>query len=189
MALVRQPTEVTFKFKDRARKTTSQMYIGEAGGGPPDPIELGNPNALAPFAFLQEFYDSMKNVSDCVGLGYSITYSWDETDNAILSTYGATPNVERKGVMQFNAQSGAKSIFTFPGMKDACEAPDGKHIIRTGPTTFGGTLATHLQSIHDKLQNGATIGVNTFPVVNYLGSDLDGLIDAYKQTRASNGKG
>lgn len=189
MALVRQPTEVTFSFRDRARKSSSGFHVGEAGGSTPDPIELANPNALAPFAFVQEFYDSMKNVSDCVGLGYSVTYKWEETDPAVLALYGATPNVERKGVMQFNAASGAKSIFTFPGMKDACEAPDGKHLIRTGPTTFGGTLAAHLQSIHDKLQNGATIGINTFPVTNYLGSDLNGLVDAYKQTRASNGKG
>lgn len=188
MALVRQPTRVTFTFRDRKRKATSGFFVGDVAGQPPDPMQLGNPNALAPFAFLQEFYDNMKDVSDCAPLGYQITYSW--ADNATIA-YGATPNVERKGVMAFRVDDVGQptSIFTWPGLKDGAQAPNGQKISYNAPSTFTGPLAADLQSIHDKLRNGATIGASTFPVTDYRGKDFADLIDAYQQTRSSNGQG
>jgi hypothetical protein len=189
MALVRQPTRITFKFRDRSRQGAFGFFMGEDGGSTPDPIQLGNPNALAPFSYLQEFYQSLQNASDCAGVGYEITYSWQEEPS--LSSYGATPDMNRKGVLTFNAGR-TPSLFTIPGIKDAAFDSTGRKIARAGSTFQAGAsgdIATHLQSIHDKLQNGATIGLNTYPVVDEEGNDWDGLVDAFKQNRASSGRG
>lgn len=186
--LIRQPTEVVFTFRDRARKSTCGFYVGDVAGLPPDPMQLANPNLAAPFAFVQEFYDNLKDVSDCAGLGYAVTYRW--LDDAAIA-YGANPNVERKGVMSFRVADvgNPTAIFTWPGLKDDAEGADGKSLRYTPPSTFTGPLAGDLQSIHDKLRNGATIGASTFAVTDYRGKDLAELRDAYKQTRSSGGKG
>jgi hypothetical protein len=144
--------------------------MGQGGGAYPGPAEITT--------FLTEFYDSIKNASDCRGLGYQITYSWEE--DSVLS-YGPSPEVERKGVMQFNA-GGFISSFSWPGLKADAVSADGINMPRTG-TTFSGAVATHLQSIHDKLQNGATVGIVNFPVVDRRGVDFSGLVDAYQQHR------
>lgn len=191
MPLVRQPTLVTITFRDRARKSSSQFYIGDSGGNPPPPMQLGNPNVAPPYAYLQELYDNLKDVSDCAGVGYSVTYSWMEEPLLAIPETG-NPNVERKGVFQFGTARGGKSIFTVPGIKLAAQAADGRHLIYTltaGEPVFGGSLAGDLQSIHDKLRNGPTIDLATYPVTSYLGDDFTSFVDAYQQTRASSGKG
>lgn len=184
MPLVQQPVRVTFTMKDRARKATSTFHLGQALGAYPTPDALGT--------FLGEFWSSINNVSDCAGVGYQITYSYLEAP--VINTYTGNPNVERKGVWSFNLQdSVSKSIFTVPGINIECQAPDGKNLIYTvdgaGEPTFGGTLGTHMDSIHDKLRNGATVGAVTFPVVDQDGNDFAQMFAAYQQTRSSKGRG
>lgn len=192
MALVRQPTAITITFKDRARKATTGFFLKDSAAGAPSPIDIGNPNVAAPFAYLQELYDNMKDLSDCAGVGYSITYSWMETPVLPVPSTG-NPNVERKGVMQFVTERNGLSIVTIPGIKLAAQASDGQHLDYArdgaGEAVFQGPLAADLQSMHDKLRNGATVGINTYAAANYLGDDLGVMRDAYQQTRASSGKG
>lgn len=191
MALVRQPTQVTISFKDRGRAAHTSFYMGESAGNPPNPLELANPNAVAPFSFLQELYQSMQNASDCLGVGYSVTYSWSE-EPALLAFAGGNPQVERKGVLSFD--SGAtRSIFTIPGIKFEAEAANGRKLAYNldagGNPVFTGPTATHLQSIHDKLRNGATINLLNYPVVDKDGNDYSAMRDGYIQNRSSSGRG
>lgn len=184
MALVRQPTLVSFSFQDRKRRSSCGFYIGDASGEPPPILEFANPNALAPFSFVQEFYDSLKDVSDAAGIGYSVTYSWLE--DPVLAVSGQ-PNVNERGIMSFNAGA-TPSKFGIPALKDAALDTTGRKMARTGTTFIAGVtgnVAADLQSIHDKLQNGATIAPNTYAVTDQEGNDYDGLRDAYLQTRAS----
>lgn len=188
MALVRQPTRVTFTFMDRHRKSTTGFYVGDSAGVVPPVTELANPNAAAPFSFVQEFYQSLQNASDAVGVGYSVTYSWTETPTLPVS---GQPNVNEKGILTFQAGN-TPSLFSIPALKDAALDTTGRKIARNGSTFIAGTtgdVATHLQSIHDKLQNGATINLANYPVTDAEGNDFTALNDAYLQTRASGRSG
>lgn len=191
MGLVRQPTRVTISFKDRGRTANSAFYLRDGPGGPPDPIALANPNVAAPFAFLQELYDNMKDVSDCLGVGYSVTYSWVE-DPPLIAFAGGNPQVERKGVMSFRSGAG-RSIFTIPGIKFDAEASNGRKLAynlnSAGDPVFTGPLAGDLQSIHDKLRNGATIGLINHAVTDADNDDYGAMMDAYIQHRSSSGRG
>ena len=191
MALVRQPTRVTVSFKDRGRSASTSFYMGESAGAPPDPILLGNPNAVAPFSFLQELYQSMQAASDCLGDGYSVTYSWRETPELIAFS-GGNPQVERKGVLSFD--SGAtRSIFTIPGIKFGAESANGRKLAYNlnagGDPVFTGANAADLQSVHDKLRNGATISLLNYPVTDADGNDYSAMRDGYIQHRSSSGRG
>jgi hypothetical protein len=176
MALVQMAPKVTFTVRDRARKTTFSFHVGSNGG-------YVNPNAVDFIAYLGELGSSFDAVSDCFYESVSVSYGF--YDDAVSGkSYGDSPNVERKGVFLFNTAPGFTSHVTIPGLKAAALTEDGIHIQRTG-TTFEGTLATDLQSIHDKLQNGPTSGALTYPVTDQRGADYDGLVDAYQQHRKS----
>jgi len=194
MALVRQPTLVTITMRDRARKANSQFHVGDVLGVPPDPNALAAPSAIAPFSFVYELYGNYMDVSDCAPVGYSVTYSWQEDPVPAYDAPPANPNVERKAIFQFGTVNNGRSSVSVPGININAQAPDGKQLTYTtdpvtGEPTFTGPLAGDLQSIHDKMRNGATIGATTFPVVSYLGLDYNKFEDAYQSTRASSGKG
>lgn len=188
MALVRQPTRVTFSFRDRKRTTTTGFYVGESGGEPPPVLEFANPNALAPFSFVQEFYDNLKDVSDAAGIGYSVTYSWLEAP--VIAVTGQ-PNVNEKGILSLVAGA-TPSRFSIPALKDAALDSTGRKIARSGDDFIPGVtgdVSADLDSIRDKLINGATIDLVTYPVTDQEGNDVTALIDAYLQTRASGTNG
>lgn len=184
MPIVQQPTRITYTFRDRARKATTSFHIGSVLGA------FAPPDALA--TFVGEFYGNMQDVSDCAGVGYQISYSFLESP--FVSDYDGNPNVERKGVWSFNlAGSSGKSIVTVPGITIDAQAPNGRDLAYTvdgaGEPTFTGAVAGDLQSIHDKLRNGATIGATTFPVTDADGNDYAQMFAAYQQTRSSKGRG
>lgn len=185
MPIVQQPVRITFRFRDRARIATSAFHMGQALGAYPTADALGS--------YLSEFYANIQDVSDCAGVGYSITYSYLETP--FVADYATgNPNAERKGVLSFNLTgSTSKSIFTIPGINIGAQAPDGKSLAYTvdgaGEPTFTGPIAGDMQSIHDKLRNGATVGAVTFPVTDADGNDFSQMFAAYQQTRSSQGRG
>lgn len=182
MALALQPVVVTFSFRDRGNKNYScSFYLGE-----------GTPGGLVPSAssapikaYLDEFYASLRNSSDLAGVGWSLTQKYAEEPN--LTDWVGMPNGAEKGVLVFDAGN-TPNLFTIPGLKDAALASDNRHIARNGSVFIPGVtgdIAVHLQSIHDKLQNGATDGVVNYPAVDNEGNDYNGLLDAYLQTRAT----
>lgn len=194
MALVQKPALVSMIFRDRARKASGEFHILPVGGVLPSAGELGAPSAVAPFTMVYELYGNMRDVSDCAPVGYSITYSWFEDPIVNFPAAPANPNAERKGVFQFATSNFGRTSFSVPGININAQAPDGKQLTyNTDPVTqeptFTGPLAGDLQSIHDKLRNGATIGAVTYPVGSYLGNDITKFVDAYQQTRTSSGKG
>lgn len=132
-------------------------------------------------AFVGEMVDNMEAFSDCQVESVSVNATFDVTGNA---AYGDSPNVERKAVFIFQTAAGFPARVTVPGLTNAALGSDGINITRSG-STFSGSLATPLQAFHDKLQNGATINLLTYPVVDRRGSDFNGLLDAYQQHRRS----
>lgn len=166
---------VTLTVQDKAKKGYMSFNIGQYGGVLPYTGEA----AFA--AYLSELADNVEAISDCRVTDINVTAHWGVTGNA---AWGGSPQVERKGVFQFMTASGFPSIVTVPGLSDDALANDGINIKRTG-STFEGPLASALQAFHDKLQNGVTIGLVTYPVTDARGSDYNGLIDAYQQHRKS----
>lgn len=182
MALNRRNTmKVTYTFRDRSPRGVfyATFYIGELAG------QLPNPNETEFGAFISEFGDSLTNVSDCYVDGATISFDYF---NPAASTFGAAADGERKAVLQFNTEDGFQSILTIPGAKYTMFDTDGETIIRDGATFTGNPLATHLQSIHDKMVNGVTINLATYPVTDRREKDLVSIADAYKQHR-SNSRG
>lgn len=183
MAFNRRNTmKVTYTVRDQDPKKVSYatFYIGELAG------QLPNPNEAEFTAFIAEFASSLSNVIDCYVEGATISFDFF---NDAAKTFGAAPDVERKGVFTLNTEDGFTSIFTMPGAKYSMFDPgDGSTIIHNGGSFTGNPLATHLQAIHDKLINGVTINLATHPVVDRREKDLVSLSDAYKQTR-SNSRG
>ena len=173
--------KVTFTVRDQQRAGYCSFYIGEASGQLPDP------NAADFGAFIGEFASSLQNVTDCYVEGASI--SFDYFNDAAI-TYGTSADVERKGVFVFKTEDNFTSIFTIPGAKYTMfSTTDGESIIRdlTAPAgNFNGNpLETHLESIHDKLRNGVTIALVTYPCTDRREKDLRDLKDAYKQHRSN----
>jgi hypothetical protein len=180
MAFARRPVmSVVLTVEDKQRPSTSQFYVEEVGGLLPDL----NDNDFA--AFLTEFASSYQNATDCVVTAISVGVEWIQQT---IPAFGTSPNVERKGILQFRTEDGFYSTFSIAGIKDSAIAADGTNIVRdpSNPSSFtGNAIATHLQSLHDKLVNGATIDLVTFPVTDRRGSDLVSLADAYQQHRAN----
>lgn len=166
---------VTLTLEDKGSKGYMQFHIGENTGALPDTSDA------AFLAYLSELVDNVEGMSDCRVTSIACNLGYRITGNA---AFGDSPNVERKAVFQFDTAAGFPAIVTVPGVSNACLAEDGKNLKRTG-TTFEGTMAAALQGVHDKLQNGVTIGLVTFPVTDRRGSDFNGLIDAYQQHRRS----
>lgn len=194
MALVQKPALVTIKMRDRSRPASGEFHVLPVGGNLPSPGELGAPSAIAPFTFVYELYGNFKDVSDCAAVGYSITYTWEEDPLLNFPAAPANPNAERKGVFQFKTTNFGRTSTSVPGININAQGPDGKQLTYnldpvTQEPTFTGPLAGDLQSIHDKLRNGATIGAVTYPVGSYLGNDINKFDEAFQQTKASKGKG
>ena len=168
---------VTIAIRDRGGVSQCMFHIASESGAAPLPY---NDNDWS--NFLQELSDNIESVSDCIVTGAGMNIGWSASGSA---GYGANPNVERKGVFQFNTAAGFPGIVTIPGINDAAIAEDGMHIRRTG-AVFEGTLATPLQAFHDKMQNGATVNLLGYAVTDRRGSDFNGLIDAYQQHRRNN---
>lgn len=178
MAWVRRHVmTVKYTLRDRSSKDPfySTLHIGELAG------QLPNPNETEFVAFIGEFGSSLANLSDCHVEGASISL---EIFNNAASTFGDAPDGERKAVFQFNTEDGFESILTVPGAKYAMfSLTDGETIIRDGGSFTGNPLASHLQSLHDKMVNGVTINLGTYPVVDRREKDLVSISDAYKQHR------
>lgn len=180
MAFVARPAvKVTFTIEDQDRSSECGFYVGDASG---NLVNIHDPLFRT---FLSEFASSLTAVSDC--FVSAINVSMALFNDAAIS-YGAAPDVERKGVLQFATEDGYQTIFTIPGAKYTMFGADGTSIIRssTTPGDFAGNpLETHLESIHDKLRNGVTIAPNTYPCVDRRAKDIRDLRDAYKQHRTN----
>lgn len=170
--------KVTFGIIDKDQNaSSSQFYVGATAGNLPNIHDSAFRN------FIGEFADNIQAVSDCYV--ESISVSLVLFNDAALA-FGAAPDVERKGVLQFKTSDGYETIFTIPGAKYSMFAADGVSITRNpaDPESFtGNTLATPLQSIHDKLRNGVTVGLVTFPATDRRAKDYRAMVDAYKQHR------
>jgi hypothetical protein len=180
MAFVeRDVMKITYTLRDQQRASFASFYIGKVSGAFPD---ISNP---AFRNFLGEFGDNLAAVSDCYVEGYSISFTWENDVDPIV--YGPTADVERKAVLQFKVADGFSTIFTIPGAKYAMFGADGETIVRpdNSGSFDGNALEAPLESIHDKLRNGVTIGLVTYPVTDRRASDFRGLLDAYKQHRSN----
>jgi hypothetical protein len=170
--------KVTYGLVDQDQHPSScQFYVSDASGTLPD---INNASFRA---FIGEMGDNLAATSDCYV--ESITVSLALFNDATLA-FGAAPDVERKAVLQFKTEDGYETIFTIPGAKYAMFGADGVAVTRnpTDPESFtGNTLAAPLQSIHDKLRNGVTIGLLTHAVTDRRAKDLRQMVDAYKQHR------
>lgn len=180
MAFIDRGTlKVTFGVIDKDQnKSSCQFYVGEASGNLPNIHDAAFRN------YIGEFADNLQAVSDAYV--ESISVSLAMFNDAALA-FGAAPDVERKGVLQFKTEDGYETIFTMPGAKYTMFGADGTSIIRdaTDPELFtGNPLIAPLTSIHDKLRNGVTIGVNTFAVTDRRAKDVRAMVDAYKQHRS-----
>lgn len=194
MALIAQPLKVNLVMRDRARSAHTSFHIGAVAGALPTPAEIAFVSGIAPFSFVFELYGNFIDVSDCAPVGYDLVYSYREDPAQNFDAPPANPNVERKGVYQFSTNQNGRTLITVPGININAQAPNGKDLTyttdpTTGEPTFTGPLAGDLQSIHDKMRNGATIGAVTYPVTGATGLDINKFIAAYQQTRASSGKG
>lgn len=173
---------VTLKFRDQSGPTSMSFNMGPAAGGVlPD---VSNSDVRA---FINELYSSVLEVSDLTGQGWNVVYS--ARDDA-APVYGDSPDRERKLVWQFTIPStGKTALVTLPGPDYAVWDVSGEIVPFTGTLdtpSFTGTLASHLQSVHDKLRNGATSGALNFPVVDSNGEDFGALAEPpYKQHRKS----
>ncbi len=180
MAFVsREALKVTYSIQDQERSSQCSFYIGEAGGNLPN---IHDPDFRN---FIGEFGDNLSAVSD--GYVSAITFSFSLYNDANL-VFGPAPDVERKGVLQFKTEDGFQTLFTIPGAKYSMFAADGENIIRNpaDPSSFtGNPLAAPLQSIHDKLRNGVTIDLVTYPATDRRAKDIRQLVDAYKQHRSN----
>lgn len=184
MAFNRQNTmKVTYTIRDQQKAGYASFYIGELTG------QLPNPNEDEFQDFIGEFGSSLANSTDCYVEG--ATVSFDFLNDAAIS-FGSAADIERKGVLSLRTEDNFTSIFTIPGAKYSMFDPnDGETIIRdpSNSQSFNtNPLATHLNSIKDKLVNGVTINLATHPVTDRREKDLIGLRDAYKQHR-SNSRG
>jgi hypothetical protein len=175
----REVMKVTYTLRDQQRASFASFHIGKVAGAFPD-ISTG-----AFRNFLGELGDNLAAVSDCYVEGYSITFSYENDADPIV--YGPTADVERKAVLQFKTADGFQTIFTIPGAKYEMFGADGETIVRpdNSGSFNGNALEAPLESIHDKLRNGVTVGVITFPVTDRRGADFRGLLDAYKQHRSN----
>lgn len=138
--------------------------------------ELPVPAALE--TYLGEMIDNIEGFSDCRVSNLNIGYAYGVTGNA---AFGDSPNVQRKGVFIFN--SDVMQVYpriAVPGLDYDALAADGIHINRSG-STFGGGLASALQGFHDKIVNGATVGLVTYPAGDYRGAEITSLRDAYQR--------
>lgn len=180
MAFVaRDVIKVTYSVEDQQKSSECSFYVGENTGN------LPNIHDPAFRAFIGEFGDNLQAASDC--FVSSISVSLALFNDASLS-FGASPDRERKGVLQFATEDGFQTIFTIPGAKYSMFAADGETITRspTTPGDFAGNpLEATLESIHDKLRNGVTIGAVTFPCTDRRAKDIRDLRDAYKQHRTN----
>ena len=191
MAFVIRPTAtVTFTVEDKQRASTCSFNVSlDAPGIVSLPNGFDLPlNDPAFNTYILEFASSLQNVTDCRVMAISVSYSFVQDT---LPPFGSDANVERKGVLQFITEDGFQTIFTIPGIKNSAIAGDGVNIIRNVdvPGDFAGNpLEVHLESIHDKLRNGATVALANYPAVDRRGADIRDLIDAYQQHR-SNSRG
>lgn len=172
--------KVTYTFRDKGKKPSyASYYIGELTG------QLPNPNEAEFIAFVQEFGSSLIATSDCYVEGVSCTF--DFYNDAAVS-FGAAADVERKAVLSMRTEDQFSTIFTIPGAKYSMFGPDGVSIIRDTATSnnfTGNPLASDLNSIRDKLTNGVTINLETWPVTDRREKDIVSLLDAYKQHRSN----
>lgn len=173
--------KITYTFRDQSKDKVgyASYHIGELAG------QVPNPNESEFKAFVSEFGDSLINASDCYVSDVSI--SMDGYNDA-PKAFGAAPDLERKAVLSLRTQDNFNSLFTIPGAKYAMFAADGVTITRdpANPQSFNtNPLATHLNSIKDKLINGVTINLATHPVTDRREADLTSLLDAYKQHRGN----
>lgn len=184
MAYAMRPTlKVTLTVADKAGTSTSSFHIGAV-----DILgtaTLPDPNNAAFQAFLFEYASSLQNAVDTRVTDISLAYTYL---NDTLAAFSGDPNTERKGVLQFLTADGFYTTVTLPGIKSSAIGADGVNIIRDANTAgsfTGNPLETHLESVHDKLRNGVTIGAVTYPVTDRRGADVRDLVDAYQQHRAN----
>jgi hypothetical protein len=174
---------VTFTIADQQRKGYCSFYIGELTG------QLPNINDGEFVTFISDFAIDLANVTDCYI--ESVSCSFDFFNDANI-TFGAAPDVERKAVLTFKTEDNFTTIFTIPGAKYAMFATDGETVRSDDPNALGAftgnALRPNLSSIHDKLVNGVTINLGTYPVTDRREKDVRQLKDAYKQHR-SNSRG
>lgn len=180
MAFVaRDVLKVTYTVEDQQKSSDCSFFVGEASGALPNIHDPAFRN------FIGEFGDNLAAASDCFVSSISISLAM--FNDAAIS-FGASPDRERRAVMQFATEDGFTSQFSIPGAKYAMFGPDGVSVIRSATTPgdfVGNPLEATLESIHDKLRNGVTIGVNTYPVQDRRGKDLRDLRDAYKANKAN----
>jgi len=181
MAFVgRNVVKVEILGKDQSKPTRAEFHIGEVAGALPSFVDLQTP--LATFAANYQL------VTDCVVTGVNVTYGIVQDT---IPAFGAAPDRERKGILQYNVDGGFFSEVSLFGAKYSMFAPDGVEIIRDPADDQSFTtnpLATPLNAINNVLLNGITVGIVTFPVEDRRAADYVSLADAYKQTK-SNARG
>jgi hypothetical protein len=116
-------------------------------------------------------------ISDAALKGYTVTLSvYDDSD----PSPAAGSDVENKGVFLLSTAGGFRSSLAVPGIKESV-------LISSGALTgiqidmSDADVAAFVSDLVD----GVTVGVVTYEPSDYRGSDIAGVIDAYKQNRAS----
>lgn len=181
MAFVLKPViKVEILGYDESKPTRTEFHIGAVAGVLPalDDVQAAISTAAA----------NVQLTSDCVVSGWNATYSaFQDT----IPAFGAAPDRERKGVLQYNTADGFFSQISLFGAKYSMFAPDGVQIIRDPADDQSFTtnpLATPLNALNTLFLNGLTVGLVTYPIVDRRSADLVSLADAYKQTK-SNSRG
>lgn len=180
--VARDVIKLTYTLQDQEKSSEATFYIGENTGN------LPNIHDAAFRAFIGEFGDNLTALSDCFVSAININLA---LFNDAAITFGDAPDRERKAVLQFATEDGFQSKFSIPGAKYTMFGADGVTITRspTTPGDFAGNpLEVPLESVHDKLRNGVTVGAVTYPVCDRRAKDLRDLRDAYK-LHESNSRG
>jgi len=177
--------KVAFQFIDSTGSSPNQseysFYVGELAGQTP------NINEAEWEAFLNELGDDLNAISDCWVPSATLSYRY--INDASPVAFGNAPDVERKGVLLYNAVNGFSVKTSVPGMPYDAFDVNGVDIIRNpaDPQDFtGNPHATELNRIADKMRDGVTINAATHPVTTPHEEDIVSLKAAYKQHIARN---
>lgn len=162
-------------------RSSTTIHIGELAG------QVPNTNEAEWLAYIDELGDSMAALSDCYIPRVTVSRSYI---NDAAPAFGGSPDVERKLLWLFNTQDGASSRIAVPGAKYELFASDGQSIQKdqgVGPGAYtGNPQAVALQDVHDKLVNGVTINLGTYPATDGREFDIVSERDIYKQHIANN---
>jgi hypothetical protein len=128
-------------------------------------------------AIADEIAPDLAAISDAALTGYTVTLSVYDDSNPV-ATSGS--DVEDKGVFLLSTAGGFRSSVAVPSIKESV-------LISTGALTgIQVDLSdTDVASFVGDMVDGVTIGVVTYEPSDYRGDDIVGVIDAYKQNRAS----